>query len=134
MKILVSILMTLMLFPIASCAETPPPQSQPVEVKQYLTPEQVISIIQVYGVPHFEIRGAHGSPVGHWAAVCEGDAWRVQGAVVLRYGDKDYYFSTTWQYSDDELELLNCEGTLPYEGTLPTTARRPITIRVRASE
>ena len=73
-----------------------------------LTAEQVISHIQVYGLPCLKEQGPYGdkNPVGQWAAVYEGGSqWRVRGAVVVQ---QDYYYSTTWLYwEDSQIELVD---------------------------
>ncbi len=75
-----------------------------------LTAEQVISHIQVYGLPLLKKYGYYGdkNPVGQWAAVYEGSGqWRVRGAVVGQsYGGKEHYYSTTWLYQNGQIELV----------------------------
>ena len=97
---------------VVGCASEPsePPVSYPV-----LTAEQVISRVQVYGVPILKIYDKVASPVGQWSAVYEGDGkWRVQGAVVVRYREKDYYSSTTWMYTQigmqGEIAFIHIDG------------------------
>lgn len=79
-----------------------------------LTAEQVISRVQVYGVPAITIFSKPVNPVGQWSTVYEGDGkWRVQGAVVGRYEGKDYYHSTTWIYTHEEIKLILIAGPPP---------------------
>lgn len=87
----------------------------PVSPAPTLTAEQVISRIQVYGVPTIPLRyGSAPNPVGQWAAVYEGEnTWRVRGAVVTRYEGKDYYYSTTWTHNNTEIRLVSIIGELP---------------------
>ena len=83
-----------------------------------VTAEQVISRIQVYGLPSLEMYGEYGpkNPVGQWAAIYEGDGqWRVRGAVVVQTGGgKEYYYSTIWIYQEDgQIELVDFSGSKP---------------------
>jgi len=97
-----------------------------------LTEAQVVSAVHVYGVPNFGIDNVQGNPVGPWSAVYEGEqGWRIQGAVVVQYDYKDYYFSTTWRYSANELRLVDYSGELPKAPiSMPTTSyRRPLDIK-----
>ena len=72
---------------VEGCASAPPVSYSAVPT---LTAEQVISRVQVYGVPDDSYYKDWGQPikgsprpVGQWAAVYEGDGqWRVQGTVV----------------------------------------------------
>jgi len=99
------------------CASESPTQTQTSAIVQ-LTPEQVISIVHVYGVPYIPAYSKdtysspfEPSPVGQWAANYEGnDTWRIQGSIVLRRYGRDYYGSTTWLFIDNRLELVNFEG------------------------
>lgn len=113
-QILLIIMLTSIL-PLTGCGKSDVPRQ---------TSQQVISIIQVYGVPYSSYyEGVVGSPqpVGQWAAVYEGDGqWRVQGAVVTRYDGKDYYYSTTWTYKSTEIRLIRISGEPP-----PTTPTAP---------
>ena len=102
-------LVLLLVSSVVGCANEPskPPVSYPV-----LTAEQVISRVQVYGVPTIKIDGKPPSPVGQWAATYEGDGkWRVQGAVVW----KDDYHSTTWIHTHEKIELILWDGRSPSE-------------------
>ena len=69
-----------------------------------LTAEQVISHVQVYGVPDIDLSAYIGdvaSPVGQWSAVYEGNGkWRVQGSVIVN----DDYHSITWIWTDRRIE------------------------------
>ena len=111
---------------VEGCASAPPVSYSAVPT---LTAEQVISRVQVYGVPDDSYYKDWGQPikgsprpVGQWAAVYEGDGqWRVQGTVVATYHDlhaalsaahsgADYnpeesYYSTTWIYREDVKEI-----------------------------
>ena len=83
-----------------------------------MTAEQVVSSVQVYGIPHY-YPGMGANPVGQWAAVYEGEGqWRVQGAVVTRYQEKDYYLSTSWLCNLDTggkmtIQLISATGEKP---------------------
>ncbi len=106
-------LVLLLVSSVVGCANEPskPPVSYPV-----LTAEQVISRVQVYGVPTIKNKwGYIASPVGQWAAVYEGDqVWRVQGTVIVndyvrRYGEwvsEPSYYSTTWTHTNTTIELI----------------------------
>ena len=46
-------------------------------------------------------------PVGQWSAVYEGEqGWRIVGSVGANYGDEILYYSTTWQYHEEKLQLI----------------------------
>ncbi len=99
-------LVALVVVSLIGCASTDRPT---------LTSEQVISAIQIYGVPYTnsyltedEQQGKyeHMNPVGQWAANYEGNGrWRIQGAVVVRYHGEDLYGSTTWTYTEETNEI-----------------------------
>ena len=86
-----------------------------------LTTEQVISRVQVYGVPAIpSYYGSAPNPVGQWSAVYEGEnTWRVRGAVVTRYEGEDYYYSSTWIDNNTEIRLVSIIGKPPTPN-LPT--------------
>lgn len=81
------------------CASEPP--------IAYLSVEQVISRVQVYGVPSFPSFGSTPYSVGQWAAVYEGEGkWRVQGGVALQSTGETYY-QTTWIVTQDKIKLIS---------------------------
>ena len=103
---------------VAGCASEP---------KDYpsITAEQVISRVQVYGVPTIRVpqpmrqEAVPVNPVGQWAAIYEGNqVWRVQGKVVAnnlvrRYGEwvrEPSYHSTTWLHTNTTMELILWDG------------------------
>jgi len=108
-------LVLLLTIPLLSCS--------PSSNMGHLTEEQVISIIQVYGLPTIKVYGEPLHPVGHWAAVYEsGDKWRVRGAGVVKLEGEDYYCPTEWTYNSKRIELVNIEGV---PDSLPSLPEEP---------
>ena len=65
-----------------------------------MTPDQVINIVLVYGVPNFP--EGKVQPVGQWAAVYEGSGrWRIQGYVSMGR----LTWETTWSYTNNQVVL-----------------------------
>ena len=108
-KALYLLLVLLLVGSVISCGKPTPAAAR-------LTDQQVISIVQVYGVPNIHQYTRHlptgaANPAGQWAAVYEGDAgWKVQGAIVITAVDgRPSYYSTTWRYSDEILALTEIQ-------------------------
>jgi hypothetical protein len=70
-----------------------------------MTPDEVINIVLVYGVPSFPIPAAKA--VGQWAAVYEGQGmWRIKGSVATGTTNLRYW-STTWSYNGKSVKLIS---------------------------
>jgi len=122
------LIMLIVLSSMIACGKT-----QLSHASERMTPEQVISQVQVYGVPTLKHGGEvwtrpastylwgsrtaetvtnptymNAAPVGQWAAVYEGnDQWRVQGSVVFSVEQENRYYTTTWLYSSTRLQLVS---------------------------
>ncbi len=74
------------------------------------TAEQIIASVQVLGLPHY-FTGQQTTPIGHWAAVYEGeDTWRVRGSILTIYENRDYVRTTIWLHTSSQIELLDVAG------------------------
>jgi len=98
-------LLAISLLPVGCVAE------QPVADVPQLTPDEVINIIWVYGIP-YDFPFPNAQPTGGWAAVYEGEGqWRIQGSVFTHIYNKTQYWTTTWTYKDRQITLVSYART-----------------------
>ena len=84
---------------------TAPPSSPAKPPQAYMTEQQVISLVQVYGVPAM---GQGIVALGNWSAFYEGDGrWRVRGQVRQSGSNGDFDYSTTWLYNGQTISAID---------------------------
>ena len=107
---ILAILLSLVIFSACTTEQqTQPTQpTTPTYPEASMTPDQVVNLVLVYGVPNLIPKA---QPVGQWAAVYEGAGrWRIQGSVAtptVTGGTR--YWKTTWSYANNKVTLIKGE-------------------------
>ena len=117
--LLIVLLVTLTIFPACGASEAEMQRKQALDLLKArqeqlrqeeeriasMTPDQVINLVLVYGVPSFPLPTAQA--VGQWAAVYEGQGtWRIQGSVFTHITSTPRYWKTTWLYDGKTVKLI----------------------------